>query len=79
MKKVVNAYRRNNGFRMAYVSGLGFTSRAETEWNPTVAVREIERYGNSSAVGWYKKNLNYLGYNFIRKGIKGYADFVGRL
>tara|TARA_R100000655_G_scaffold7379_1_gene19974 strand:+ start:3737 stop:7915 length:4179 start_codon:yes stop_codon:yes gene_type:complete len=79
MKKVTDAYRRNNGFRMGLVNGLGFTSRAETEWNPNLAVPEIERYGNSSAVAWYKRNLNYIGYNYIKKGINGYTDFVGRI
>tara|TARA_R100001369_G_scaffold32427_2_gene57065 strand:+ start:3966 stop:8159 length:4194 start_codon:yes stop_codon:yes gene_type:complete len=81
MKKVVNGYRRNNSFRMALVNGLGFTSRAETEWNPMAALgeSEIERYGNSSAVGWYKKNLNFIGANYIKKGIDGYVDFVGKI
>jgi len=79
MKKVINAHQRNNSFRMALVNGLGFTSRAETEWNPTLGVSEIERYGNSSAVGWYKKNLNYIGANYIKKGISSYVDFVGRI
>jgi len=79
MKKVVNAYRRNNGFRMAQVNGLGFTTRGETEWNPNVAVAEIERYGKSSSVSWYKKNLNYLGFNYFGKGFKKYTDFIGRI
>ena len=81
MKKVINAHQRNNSFRMALVNGLGFTSRAETEWNPMASLgeTEIERYGNSSATAWYKKNLNFIGGRYIKNGIEGYVDFVGRI
>ena len=81
MKKVINGYQRNNSFRMALVNGLGFTSRAETEWNPMASLgeTEIERYGNSSATAWYKKNLNFIGGRYIKNGIEGYVDFVGRI
>ena len=79
MKKYTNAYRRNDEFRKALIHGLGFTSRAETEWRPNLLGKEIERHGLSNATGWYKRNLNYLGSTFLGRGVKGYADFVGRI
>ena len=79
MKKYVNAVRQNDEFRKAWVHGLGFTSRAETEWRPNIGVEEIDRYARTSSNGFYKRNLNYLGANFFSRGVKGYADLVGRV
>ena len=79
MKKYTNAIRRNDEFRKAYVHGLGFTSRAETEWKANEYVTNIESYGASNATGFYKRNLNYLNASFFGKAARGYADFVGRI
>jgi hypothetical protein len=79
MKKYVNAVRRNDEFRKAMVHGLGFTSRAETEWRPNLFVDEIDKFGLSSSTSWYKRQMNYLGSTFLGRGVKGYADFVGRI
>lgn len=79
MKNYVNAYRRNNAFRLALIHGMGFTSRAETEWRPNLVSQDIDNYGNSNANSWYKKNLNYLGSTFFGRGVKGYVDFIGKI
>jgi len=79
MKKYVNAVRQNDEFRKAWVHGLGFTSRAETEWRPNTFVDEIDKYGRTSSNGFLKRNLNYLGANFFSRGVKGYVDLVGRV
>ena len=79
MKKYINATRRNDEYRKGFVHGLGFTSRAETEWRPNLASSQIDRYGTSPANGFYKRNLNYLGSTFFGRGVKGYTDFVGRV
>jgi len=79
MKKYVNAHRRNDEFRKGFIHGLGFTSRAETEWRPNLASEQIDRFGTSPANSFYKRNLNYLGSTFFGRGVKGYTDFVGRV
>lgn len=79
MKKYINATRRNDEYRKGLIHGLGFTSRAETEWRPNLATSEIDRHGLSSANGFYKRNLNYLGSTYFGRGVKGYVDFVGRI
>lgn len=70
-----NFFRRNDEYRKALVSGMGFASRAETE---RMGVK-LESYGNSIANAAYKKSFNNTIMKFLSKGVRGYTELVGRV
>ena len=70
-----NFFRRNDEYRKALVSGMGFASRAETE---RMGVK-LESYGSSIANAAYKKSFNNTIMKFLSKGARGYIELVGRV
>ena len=77
MNKYVNAFRRNNEFRLAIISGLGQSTRKEVERYGLID--NVDNFGKSAANGWYKKTINAMRGSVFGRGAKGYAELVSRI
>ena len=77
MTKYTNAFRRNNEFRLAIISGLGQSTRKDVE--RFGLIDNIDNFGKSAANGWYKKTINAMSGSVFGRGAKGYAEFVSRI
>ena len=77
MTKYTNAFRRNNEFRLAIISGLGQSTRKDVE--RFGLIDNIDNFGKSAANGWYKKTINAMKGSVFGRGAKGYAELVSRI
>ena len=77
MAKYTNAFRRNNEFRLAIISGLGQSTRKEVE--RFGVLDSVDNFGKSAANSWYKKTINHMKGSVFGRGAKGYAELVSRI
>ena len=80
VKDYINMFKRNDVYRRALVSGMGYSSRADTEKYLKFG-KQFSVHGTSAANGYYKKSLRWLKDNYFgfRPLASGYSEFVSRV
>ncbi len=73
-------FERSDSYRKALVSGMGYSTRAQTEKYLTFG-RKFSETGTSPANAYYKKSLNWLHKNYagVKPVAKGWSDLVSRV
>ena len=79
VKEYINSYKRSNVYREALVSGMGYSTRRDTE--RFLTMKKLNKFGNSPANNFYQKSLNWLHQNYagVKPVAKGWSGFVGRV
>ncbi len=80
VKEYINMFKRSDVYRRALVSGMGYSSRADTEKYLKFG-KKFSDTGTSAANGFYKKSLRYMMENYggLKPAARGYSEFVSRV
>ena len=79
VKDYINMFKKNDTYRQALVSGMGFSTRRDTE--KFLNLKPLNKHGSSPATGYYKKALRFFHTNYggLKPVAQGYAEFVSRV
>ena len=78
VKGFVNSFRLNNEYRKAMISGMGYSSRADSEKLLNLSTKDLLKYGAGSEQKLYAGSLKKIN-KMLSGGWRGWTEFVSRV
>ena len=78
LKEFINSVRLNDKYRKAMISGMGYSSRADSESILNLSRKELEKFGTSREKKLYMGSLKKLN-RMLGGGWRGWREFVSRV
>jgi hypothetical protein len=78
VKGFINSFRLNNEYRKAMISGMGYSSRADSEKLLNLSTKDLLKYGAGSEQKLYAGSLKKI-LKMLSGGWRGWSEFVSRV
>ena len=78
VKGFINSFRLNDKYRKAMISGMGYSSRSDSEAILNLSSKELAKFGSKAEQNLYKGSLKKLN-KMLGGGWRGWKEFVSRV
>ena len=78
VKGFINSFRLNDKYRKAMISGMGYSSRADSEAILNLSSKELAKFGSKNEQKLYTGSLKKLN-KMLGGGWRGWKEFVSRV
>ena len=77
-KEFIESIRLNDEYRKAMISGIGYSSRADSEKLLSLSNAELQKFGSKTEKGLYKGSLKKIT-KYLMSGWRGWTEIVSRV